>query len=171
SQGRTKRSPSLAGCTTWFDSQSRNSAGTEIEHHRTWDKEPTLRNGTAPGFGEKRKAMTPITAPVEGMFKTFFQESGDALFLFDPETEQVVDVNPMAQRMCGLPQPVLLSMPLPCLFRSEEPGGLHRLRDAVCKHLPFHSQEGFLLRQHKAEAWLSINLTVSRLSTESRTLG
>ena len=35
--------------------------------------------------------------------QTLFEEIGDAAFVVDPETEQVLEVNPMAQRLTGLP--------------------------------------------------------------------
>jgi PAS domain-containing protein len=38
------------------------------------------------------------------MSRTLFEESSDALFLFDPETEQLLDANPMAQRLSGFTQ-------------------------------------------------------------------
>ena len=31
--------------------------------------------------------------------RTLFEESGDALFLFDPDSERMLDVNAMAQRL------------------------------------------------------------------------
>jgi len=33
--------------------------------------------------------------------QALFEEAGDALILFDPETEQILEVNPMAQRLSG----------------------------------------------------------------------
>src|SRR5262249_26401684 len=35
----------------------------------------------------------------------------------------------------------------------------------------FHSQEGFLLRHHQEGVWTPVNLTVTRLHTEPKTLG
>src|SRR5262249_857236 len=79
---------------------------------------------------------------------SLFEESGDALFLFDPNTEQLLDVNPMAQRLSGFTRPELLRMKITYLLRSEVQGGLQRLRHAYRKTGLFHSQEGFLLRHH-----------------------
>jgi len=36
--------------------------------------------------------------------QALFEEAGDALFLFDPETDQVQDINPMAERLSGFPR-------------------------------------------------------------------
>jgi PAS domain S-box-containing protein len=102
---------------------------------------------------------------------TLFEEAGDALFLFDPDSEQLVDVNPMAQRLSGFSRSELLRMPVTYLFRSEVQGGLNRLRHAYQKTGIFHSQEGFLLRQQRGGAWVPVNLTVTRLHAEPRTLG
>ncbi len=103
--------------------------------------------------------------------QTLFEESGDALFLFEPETERVLDANPMAQRMSGYSHKELLERPVTYFFRSEMQGGLHNLRLACRKTGPFHSQEGYLLRQKADRHWVPVNLTVCRLHAEPRTLG
>ncbi|TMQ31856.1 MAG: hypothetical protein E6K70_21725, partial [Planctomycetota bacterium] len=46
----------------------------------------------------------------EELSVTLFEEAGDALFLFDPESEQLADVNPMAQRLSGFSRAELLRM-------------------------------------------------------------
>src|SRR6516165_7069783 len=102
---------------------------------------------------------------------TLFEEAGDALFLFDPETEEICDVNPMAQRLSGFSRAELLHLQITYLFRSEIQGGLQRLRHAYKKTGVFHSQEGFLLRHHQEEAWIPVNLTITRLHGEVKTLG
>jgi PAS domain S-box-containing protein len=102
---------------------------------------------------------------------TLFEESGDALFLFDPATEAMIDVNPMAERLCGFPYTELLRMQVTYLFRSSVNGGLHRLRHAFQRTGLFHSQEDFLLRHHKDGVWLPVNLTVTRLHARPKTLG
>jgi len=33
--------------------------------------------------------------------QTLFEEAGDALFLFDPETETIIDHHPLASRLTG----------------------------------------------------------------------
>jgi PAS domain S-box-containing protein len=79
--------------------------------------------------------------------RTLFEESGDALFLFDPDSEQMLDVNGMAQRLSGSARADLLRLPISELFRSESPAGLQRLRQAYRKTGLFHSQEGFWMRR------------------------
>jgi PAS domain S-box-containing protein len=100
-----------------------------------------------------------------------FEEAGDALFLFDPDTEEICDVNPMAQRLSGFSRAELRRHHITYMFRSEIQGGLQRLRHAYKKTGIFHSQEGFLLRHQQEEVWIPVNLTVTRLHAERKTLG
>ena len=102
---------------------------------------------------------------------TLFEEAGDALLLFDPETEELVDANPMAQRLTGIGRSELLRLPVTYLFRSEKPGGLLRLRQAFQKTGVFHSQEGFQLRSQNAGVWIPVNISITRLHAEPKTLG
>jgi PAS domain S-box-containing protein len=93
---------------------------------------------------------------------TLFEEGGDALVLFDPDNEQILNVNPMAQRLSGFTRKELLHMVASYLFRSEDQGGLARLRHAFHNTEVFHSREGYLLR-HKSEGmWVPVNLTLAR---------
>ncbi len=103
--------------------------------------------------------------------QTLFEEAGDALFLFDPESEQILDANPMAQRLTGHGRQHLLRLQISYLFRSENQGGLVRLQNAFRKTGLFHSQEGFLLRHLEDGRWLPVNLTITRLHTDPVTLG
>jgi PAS domain S-box-containing protein len=108
---------------------------------------------------------------LEELAQTLFEEAGDALFLFEPDSEQILDANPMAQRLSGFSRPELLRFTITYLFRSEVQGSLNRLRMAYRKTGVFHSQEGFLLRHQRDRVWVPVNVTVTRLHTESRTLG
>jgi two-component system cell cycle sensor histidine kinase/response regulator CckA len=102
---------------------------------------------------------------------TLFEESGDALFLFDPASEAMLDANPMAQRLSGFTHAELLRMQATYLFRSSTPGGLQRLRHAYQRTGLFHSQEDFLLRRRDDGVWVPVNLTVTRLHMRPKTLG
>jgi PAS domain S-box-containing protein len=102
---------------------------------------------------------------------TLFEESGDALFLFDPASEAMIDANPMAQRLSGFSHSELIRMQVTYLFRSSTNGGLPRLRDAFLRTGLFHSQEDFLLRHRGEGAWVPVNLTVTRLHARPKTLG
>jgi PAS domain S-box-containing protein len=99
-----------------------------------------------------------------------FEESGDALFLLDPETDRLIEVNPVALRLTGFTRAELLQASATYLFRFEAAGGLQRLRGAFSKTTVFHSQDGFLLRTRE-DTWIPVNITVSRLHVTPKTLG
>jgi two-component system cell cycle sensor histidine kinase/response regulator CckA len=103
--------------------------------------------------------------------RTLFEEAGDALFLFDPQTEHVLEVNPMAQRLSGFDRTALLAQPVTYFFRSERQSGMRLLRQAYANTGLFHSQDGFLLRHQRDGVWVPVNLTVTRLHLRPRTLG
>jgi PAS domain S-box-containing protein len=110
------------------------------------------------------------TFHIEGLAQALFEEAGDALFLLDPETDELLDVNPMAERLTGFPRAALLRMPATYLFRFDGPGGRRRLRQAAGKSGIFHSQEGYFLRTRDEAAWIPVNLTVTRLHVKPKTL-
>jgi two-component system cell cycle sensor histidine kinase/response regulator CckA len=107
----------------------------------------------------------------EELVQTLFEESGDALFLFDPNSEELVDVNPMVLRLSGFTRQELLRMQVPDVFRSDAPGRLNHLRYAFRTTGVFHSQEGFLLRTKQDGSWIPLNLTITRLHVRPKTLG
>jgi PAS domain S-box-containing protein len=102
--------------------------------------------------------------------RALFEELGDALFLIDPETTQVLDANPMAQHLSGYSREQLLGKETTYLFRSQDKGGRSRLHLAARKTGVFHSQEGFYLRTPREGVWIPVNLTISRLHVPSKTL-
>jgi PAS domain S-box-containing protein len=107
---------------------------------------------------------------IQGLARALFEEAGDALFLFDPDTDQLLDVNPVAERLSGLPRRQLLSRPATYWFRFGGDKGAQRLRQAAGKSGVFHSQEGFLLRTARDGVWVPVNLTVARLHVRPKTL-
>jgi PAS domain S-box-containing protein len=108
---------------------------------------------------------------LEGLAQALFEESGDALFLFDPETHQILDANSMAQRLSGFPLRELLHLAIPQLFRFEGPGGIQPLLQASRKTGIFHSREGYSLRTIKDGVWIPVNLTTARLHVKPKTIG
>jgi two-component system, cell cycle sensor histidine kinase and response regulator CckA len=99
-----------------------------------------------------------------------FEESGDALFLLDPETDRLIEVNPVVLRLTGFTRSEILQFSATYLLRFEAAGGLQRLRGAFNKTTVFHSQDGFVLRT-KEDSWIPVNITVSRLHVVPKTLG
>jgi PAS domain S-box-containing protein len=104
------------------------------------------------------------------MAEALFTEAGDALFLFDPDTDQVLDVNPTAERLSGFTRRELLRLAATYLFRFGGQGGMRRLEQAAHKTGFFHSQEGFYLRTNRDGVWIPVNITVARLHVRPKTL-
>src|SRR5262249_39720807 len=117
-----------------------------------------------------RRAMHHIYSAE--LARALFEEAGDALFLFDPDTDQLLDVNRPAEQLSGFARDELLSYPATYLFRfgGGGKGGKGRLRPAASKTQVFHSQEGFLLRTREDGVWVPVNLTVARLHVHPKTL-
>ncbi|HXG11868.1 MAG TPA: PAS domain S-box protein [Gemmataceae bacterium] len=99
-----------------------------------------------------------------------FDEAGDALFLLDPDTEQILDVNPVGLRLTGFSREELLRLPATYLFHFEGKGGRQRLHQAAAKTGVFHSQEGFYLRTNRDGVWVPVNLTIARLHIKPKTV-
>jgi PAS domain S-box-containing protein len=106
----------------------------------------------------------------EALAQALFEEAGDALFLFEPNTDQLLKVNAMAERLTGLPRQDLLRKPATYWFRFGGQGGLRRLRQAASKTEVFHAQDGFYLRTAQDRVWVPVNLTVARLHLRPKTL-
>ncbi|MBV9125463.1 MAG: PAS domain S-box protein, partial [Planctomycetes bacterium] len=106
----------------------------------------------------------------EEMARALFEEAGDAMFLCDPDTDQILDVNPMAERLSGFCRAELLGMTITALLRFEDKGGEQRLHRAASQTGVFHSQEGFFLRTRQDNVWIPVNLTVTRLHVHPKTL-
>ncbi|HVS35134.1 MAG TPA: response regulator, partial [Gemmataceae bacterium] len=106
---------------------------------------------------------------IRGLGRALFQEAGDALFLFDPETDQLLAVNPVAEKLTGLSREQLTAQPATYWFRFAGKGG-QRLRQAASHSEIFHSQDGFLLRTQNDEGWIPVNITIARLHVQPKTL-
>ena len=103
--------------------------------------------------------------------RALFEEIGDALFLLDPDTDRLLEVNPTALRLTGFTRAELLHYAATNLFRFEAAGGTQRLQGAFTKTVVFHNQDGFLLRTREENGWVPVNLTVSRLHVRPKPLG
>lgn len=106
----------------------------------------------------------------EGLARALFEESGDALFLLDPETDRLLDANSAAQRLTGFPLRTLLGRSTADLFSYGGAGGLDRLREVTGKTRSFRGQEGYFLCSASPEGWVPVSLTVSRLHVKPATL-
>jgi two-component system sensor histidine kinase/response regulator len=114
--------------------------------------------------------MSTSSTKVEDLAQVLFSEAGDALFLFDPAGGQLIDVNPMAQRLSGFSREELLKMRTSDLWRAENDAGISRMENAYQRTGIFHGQDGFLLRTKQEGVWIPVNLTITRLHVKPRTL-
>src|ERR1700730_15583429 len=120
--------------------------------------------------GSRRGNNAMFSKISDGLAKALFEEAGDALFLFEPQTDELLAINATAERLTKFPGADLLKMPATYWFRYGGQGGKDRLRDAAGKSGVFHSQEGYFLRTRDDGVWIPVNLTVSRLHVEPQNL-
>jgi PAS domain S-box-containing protein len=102
--------------------------------------------------------------------QALLEEAGDVLFLFDPDSEQMHAVSRMAVELTGFRREDLLARPATYFFRFGGKGGQHRLRKAAANTGVFHAQDGFLLRTIRDGVWIPVNLSVTRLHVQPKTL-
>lgn len=121
-------------------------------------------------ISRQRQRMSTSSTKVEDLAQVLFSEAGDALFLFDPASGQLIDANPMAQRLSGFTREELLMMRTSDLWRAENDGGITRMENAYQRTGIFHGQDGFLLRTKQDGVWIPVNLTITRLHVKPRTL-
>src|SRR5262249_29132150 len=99
-----------------------------------------------------------------------FRETTDALFVFDPRDQRVVDLNPAALRLSGLTRKAALALRVQDLFQSAEAGGLQRLIDAFLRTGFLRSSEDYWLAPREGEP-IPVNVSVSRIHTKPDPLG
>lgn len=104
--------------------------------------------------------------------RAIFEESPDALFLFDPDSDDVLDVNPAAIRLSGFPREELLrqSATYWVRFSGGDKGDEQRMRQAAVHTAKFFSHDGYYLRTSNEHVWIPVNLTISRLHIKPKTL-
>ena len=99
-----------------------------------------------------------------------FEESNDAIFLFDADRETIWQANPAAQRLSGLPWRELRGKRIDELFSGQRRGRMTELLTAVRETGLFHSQEDYFLLCEDAGP-RAVNLSVSRVHTPTGALG
>lgn len=98
-----------------------------------------------------------------------FEESNDALFLFDPESQRVLEVNRAARKLSGFSRSELLELEIGDLIDSGQDDQQAELERSYRVTTVFHSRESYRLRG-KWQEWM-VNVTVSRLHTVDSVLG
>jgi PAS domain S-box-containing protein len=106
----------------------------------------------------------------DDLAQALFHQSGDALFLFDPATERVLDANVMALRLTNLPRADLVGMQAHQLFRlvekSNKPGVPATNRNGI--YPPHH---GYFLRTRQPDVWIPVQLTIAQLNVAPTPVG
>jgi PAS domain S-box-containing protein len=108
--------------------------------------------------------------PNQDLAQALLEEAGDALFLFDPDNDQLLQVSRMAVELTGFSREEMLARPATYFFRFGGKGGQHRLQEAAARTGVFHSQEGFFLRTKQDGVWIPVSLSVARLHVSPKTL-
>ncbi|HZV06680.1 MAG TPA: PAS domain S-box protein [Gemmataceae bacterium] len=110
------------------------------------------------------------SSPSQDLAHALVEEAGDALFLFDPDSDQLLQVSRMAVELTGFAREKMLARPATYFFRFGGKGGQRRFRDAAARTTVFHSQEGFFLRTNRDGVWIPVNLSIARLHVHPKTL-
>src|SRR5262249_50703671 len=110
-------------------------------------------------------AMNALPCDPAELARTLFEESPDALFLFDVGSEEILALNAAAERLAGADRAQLLRQPIRGLFRAEVPD------DELYLQYACRAREGFLLRDHRKETWVPVALSISHLKDSTRPLG
>ncbi|HKB36007.1 MAG TPA: PAS domain S-box protein [Gemmataceae bacterium] len=105
-----------------------------------------------------------------GLAQALFHESADALFLVDPDTDRLLDVNAVVVRLSGFSRAELLQFSVSHLIRYLGQGGRDRVRFVVQKTGSFHGQEGYYLRTSRKGTWVPVSLSITRLHVKPKTL-
>jgi PAS domain S-box-containing protein len=93
--------------------------------------------------------------------RALFHEAGDALFIVDPRSQQVLAVNPMALKLTRLSREALLQFSYREVIRHLR--NADDWHDSVRQTILFHGQDGFLLRTDRADVWVPVSVSISRL--------
>lgn len=109
---------------------------------------------------------------LEGLEQALFEEAGDALFLFDPDSDELLAVNAAAERLTNIDRADLLKMPATYWIRfgGKGKGGKDRLHQSASKSGVQNMQEGYFLRTRDDGVWIPVTLVVSRLHVQPKTL-
>jgi PAS domain S-box-containing protein len=110
------------------------------------------------------------SAEPKDLAQALFEESGDALFLFDPDTDEIVQVSRVAEQLTGFSRAELLRMAATTLFRYGDKEGRAGVQRAAAQTGIYHSKEGYFLRTRDPNVWMPVNVSISRLHVRPKTL-
>jgi two-component system, sensor histidine kinase and response regulator len=133
-----------------------------------WEERTSSSRRASGGRAGRWHAMNDSNP--KNLAQALLEEAGDALFLFDPDTEQLHEVSRTAVELSGFRREEMLARPATYFFRFGGKGGHQRLREAAAHTAVFHAQDGFFLRTSHDGVWIPVNLTIARLHVQPRTL-
>jgi two-component system sensor histidine kinase/response regulator len=135
---------------------------------------PLLQGGNArraaPPFGLALEVDAMNPSHSNDLAHALLEEAGDALFLFDPDNDRLLQVSRMAVELTGYSRDEMLARPATYFFRFGGKGGQQRFREAATRTGVFHSQEGFFLRTQRDGVWIPVNVSIARLHVRPKTL-
>jgi PAS domain S-box-containing protein len=99
-----------------------------------------------------------------------FEEAADALILFVPDTDEVLEANSAAQQLSGFSRQHLLGTSITDLFSCSDKAKQHSLHEAAEGAAIVQSQDGHFLRTSQEGVWIPVNLSVTRLHVQPKTL-
>ncbi|HMB06414.1 MAG TPA: ATP-binding protein [Isosphaeraceae bacterium] len=109
-------------------------------------------------------------APSQKIVRHLFQESSDALFLFDPASRRVLEANPAALRLTGFDEAAIRAMGLESLFTSAGTDGPVRIGEGERPGEPPRVHSGLHLRRREAEP-IPVSVVAFRLQPCPEPLG
>jgi PAS domain S-box-containing protein/putative nucleotidyltransferase with HDIG domain len=106
----------------------------------------------------ERKRMEEIVKLSEQYFKGVFDSANDAILIFSPENEVVIDVNPQACKMYGFTRDEFEGISLEKISQNISHGKL-QIEETIKKGI-FHDFETVQYRKNGSEIFLEINASV-----------
>jgi PAS domain S-box-containing protein len=106
--------------------------------------------------------------PYQGLARSLFEESEESLFLFDPDTELILDANSAAQRLTGFLLRDLLRLSVDQLFQAL-PKQMEQMLASFRRTEVLRSHPGYEICSVQPNQWIPVSLSVARLHVQSRT--
>ena len=108
--------------------------------------------------------------PREELAYQLFRETNDAVVIVDPNSLEILDVNPAVQRMTGFREADLLGQDIRELLSSSTGEIFDSLLTTLNETGIYHSREGFELKCRN-DVRKAVNISANRVHTASRQLG
>ncbi len=114
--------------------------------------------------------MNPLPYDPVELARTLFEQAENAMFLFQPGSQQIVAANPPAFKWTGLAREDLLQQPIASLFRPESPNDEALLQAAFSEGVACRACDALLRSQEGEDGWMRVQISIARLSAEPSAL-